>query len=325
MIERSVSEDGAGQRLDKFLRRLLADVPLSHLYKLLRTRQVRVNGRRAKGDLVLAEGDRVVVRGDPEALLAKRPEARPPPDSAAFRARILHEDELLLAWDKPSGVAVHPGSGIDEPTLVDLARAYLPVAPDGEFQPSPAHRLDRETSGVVLVAKSRRAMVRLTEIFTEGLAEKRYIALAKGRLSHPEGTIDLPLAEHEQSRASKEARGVKLQAALTHYRTLAAGLQVTLLECRIETGRTHQIRRHLAAIGHPVVGDKRHGDFAFNRQIRAQAGLRRMFLHAASLSLPHPGTGRILRLRSPLPPDLAEPLARLGVASPKDLHQADER
>ncbi|MHB1845052.1 MAG: RluA family pseudouridine synthase, partial [Deltaproteobacteria bacterium] len=212
-----------------------------------------------------------------------------------------------------------------EPTLVYLARAYLPRAPDGEFQPSPAHRLDRETSGVVLVAKSRKAMVRLTEIFTLGLAKKRYVALAKGRFSRPEGSIDIPLSEHEQTKASREKRGVNLQAALTHYRTLAAGKQVSLVECRIETGRTHQIRRHLAAIGHPVVGDKRHGDFAFNRELRAQAGLRRMFLHAASLAFPLPGSGRELKLRSPLPAELTEPLARLGVLLPSQLHQPDER
>jgi 23S rRNA pseudouridine955/2504/2580 synthase len=314
MIEKIVSEDAAGQRLDKFLRRVLPTVPASHLFKLLRTRQVRVNGKRVQGDVLLKAGDQILIRGDPETLLAPREAlpAKPPLDD--FRASILYEDEHLLACNKPAGLAVHPGSGIEGATLVDLARAYVGPTPEGEFAPSPGHRLDRDTSGVVLVAKTRRCMVRFAEMFAAGDVKKSYLALVKGQLTPPDGTIDLPLVEHQQTRRSREVRGVNLQEAVTHYRTVASNGVVSLLECRIETGRTHQIRRHLGAAGHPIVGDRRYGDFPFNRQLKTQAGLKRMFLHAQTLELAHPLTGKPLSLAAPLPPELADALERLGLA-----------
>jgi 23S rRNA pseudouridine955/2504/2580 synthase len=211
-------------------------------------------------------------------------------------------------------MAVHPGSGIDSGTLVDEVRAYLgPHAVHNEFAPSPAHRLDRETSGVILVAKRRRAMVRFTEIFTEGAADKTYLTLAKGHFAEARGVIDLPLSEHEQSGKSKRQRGINMQPAVTHYRVLAAGPSLSLLECTIETGRTHQIRRHLAAAGHPVAGDRRYGDFPFNRELKARYGLKRMFLHARRIAIPHPLTGKRMVFESPLPEELTAPLARMGI------------
>jgi 23S rRNA pseudouridine955/2504/2580 synthase len=219
--------------------------------------------------------------------------------------------------DKPSGLAIHPGSGITGETLVDQVRAYLArqglETPEGEFKPSPAHRLDRETSGVVVVAKTRQAMVRLTEIFTAGEADKTYLALAKGRFQRESGSVDLRLAEHQQTYASKQQRGVNLQAALTHWKRLAGGPEATLLELTIETGRTHQIRRHLEAIGHPVVGDGKYGDFPFNRIAQRQWGLRRMFLHSARLALSHPLTKKRLLFESQLPGELADCLPRAGI------------
>jgi 23S rRNA pseudouridine955/2504/2580 synthase len=167
---------------------------------------------------------------------------------------------------------------------------------------------------VVLVAKTRRCMVRFAEMFAAGDVKKSYLALVKGQLTPPDGTIDLPLVEHQQTRRSREVRGVNLQEAVTHYRTVASNGVVSLLECRIETGRTHQIRRHLGAAGHPIVGDRRYGDFPFNRQLKTQAGLKRMFLHAQTLELAHPLTGKPLSLAAPLPPELADALERLGLA-----------
>jgi 23S rRNA pseudouridine955/2504/2580 synthase len=155
--------------------------------------------------------------------------------------------------------------------------------------------------------------VRLTEIFTAGEAEKTYLALAKGRFQRESGTVDLRLAEHQQTAASKQQRGVNLQSAVTHWKKLAGGPEATLLELTIETGRTHQIRRHLEAIGHPVVGDTRYGDFPFNRIAQRQWGLRRMFLHSAHLALPHPLTKKRLSLTSRLPSDLADCLPRAGI------------
>ena len=312
-LDFKVSPDAAGQRLDKFLRRRLENLPLSHLYKLVRTKKVRVNGARADIAQLLAPGDEITVH----VLQADKPPPQKPAAAVGQDFGILYEDEHILACDKPAGLAIHPGSGITGETLVDQVRAYSErqglEIPEGEFRPSPAHRLDRETSGVVLVAKTRQAMVRLTEMFTRGEAEKSYLALAKGRFQKEEGSIDLRLPEHQQSAASKSERGVNMQKALTRWRKLEGGAETTLLELAIETGRTHQIRRHLAAIGHPVVGDARYGDFPFNRQMQRQLGLKRMFLHSARLSLSHPLSGKRLTLVSPLPGDLRAALTRAGI------------
>ncbi len=316
MIELTVSSDAAGQRLDKFVRRALRDVPLSHVYKMLRTRKVRVNGARGRGEQILAEGDRVIIHGDEERLLSRPAAAPAAPASPTFR--VLFEDAHLLAVDKPSGLAAHPGTGITGATLVEEARAYLKAPhdlPPGEFRPSPAHRLDRETSGVVLVAKTRKAMVRLTEIFTKGDGvRKTYLALAKGKLPRAEGSIDLALSEHEQTAKSRAQRGVNFQEAVTRYRVISSMKEASLLALRIETGRTHQIRRHMEAVGHPVAGDRRYGNFPFNRVARARWGLRRMFLHAWKLELQHPVTGERLRLEAPLPEELEAVLSRMNLA-----------
>lgn len=315
-----MSADAAGQRLDKYVRRALKDVPLSHLYKMFRTRKVRVNGSRGRAEQLLAEGDRVVIRGDEERLLA-----RPEPEAGAPAAtkvtfRVLHEDPDVLAVEKPAGLAAHPGTGIEGATLVEMARAYLRVPddlPPGEFRPSPAHRLDRETSGIVLVAKTRKAMVALGELFTSSdEVRKTYLALAKGKMPREHGVIDLPLSEHEQTARSKAARGVNFQEALTRWKVVSSMKEASLLSVAIETGRTHQIRRHLEAVGHPVAGDKRYGDFNFNRTAKTRWGLRRMFLHAWKLELPHPTRGGRLALEAPLPAELLEVLRRMNLAAP---------
>jgi 23S rRNA pseudouridine955/2504/2580 synthase len=319
VITFTVSPDAAGQRLDKLVRRALRDVPLSHVYKMFRTRKVRVNGGRGRPEQIVAAGDAVTIRGDEERLLAK-PDAARPARPAEPTFRVLHEDADVLAVDKPAGLAAHPGTGIEGATLVEMARTHLRV-PDGlpptEFRPSPAHRLDRDTSGVVVVAKTRRAMVRLGEIFTTGEGvRKSYLALAKGKMPRDAGTIDLPLSEHEQTARSKAIHGVKFQEAVTRWKVLASMKDASLLAVTIETGRTHQIRRHLEAAGHPVAGDRRYGDFAFNRMAKQRWGLGRMFLHAWSLELPHPATGAPLRLEAPLPDALAEVLSRMNLALP---------
>jgi 23S rRNA pseudouridine955/2504/2580 synthase len=329
VIELTVSADAAGQRLDKYVRRALRDVPLSHVYKMFRTRKIRVNGARGRPEQALAEGDRIAIRGDEERLLAPagEPSAGPRPVRRTFG--ILHEDEHLLACDKPAGLAAHPGSGIEGATLVDEVRDYLRVPaelPPGEFRPSPAHRLDRETSGVVLVAKSRKAMVRLGELFTQGdEVRKAYLALCRGKFAKGAGVIDVPLSEHEQTARSKERRGVNFQEALTRWQVLSANRDASLLRVGIETGRTHQIRRHLQAVGHPVAGDRRYGDFAFNRDARARWGLRRMFLHAWRLEIPHPVTGAPLRLEAPLPRELVDVLDRANLEAPPGAATTDDR
>jgi 23S rRNA pseudouridine955/2504/2580 synthase len=317
-----VSEDQAGQRVDKYVRKQFKDVPLGVIYKLIRTKTVRVNGARTEIGYLLKAGDEVLVRVDPTKLTQKPAgapgEAKPARAPKVHGIEVLYEDDHVLAINKPAGMAVHPGSGIHEGTVVDEVRAYLgPKAERNEFKASPAHRIDRETSGVLLVAKSRRAMVRLTEIFTEGSAHKLYLTLAKGRFGTPTGLIDIPLQEHQQTGRSKEMHGVRMQPALTRYQVLAHNPQASLLACTIETGRTHQIRRHLAAIGHPVLGDKKHGDFPFNREIRSRWGLKRMFLHALRIELEHPIHKGNLKVEAPLPLDLRSALKRANLQLPE--------
>lgn len=315
MPEYRISSDAAGQRVDKFIRKVLPDLPLSAIYKLIRTKKVRVNGAKAEEARLLEPGDVVSIR---EQAIGPReaPRTPRPPKDVRRTFEILHEDAHILVCNKPAGLAVHPGSGITGSTLVDQVRAHLGGHfPEGEFKPAPAHRLDRETSGVVIVAKTRQAIVRLSEIFTEGEAKKIYLVLVKGKLPK-EGVIDLPLAEHQQTAASKAVRGVNLQPALTRYRTIGVGREASLVECEIETGRTHQIRRHFAAIGHPVAGDGKHGDFPFNRHAKATWGLRRMFLHAARLGLRHPVTNQPMTFRAPLPPELGEVVDTLKFTLP---------
>ncbi|MGO8968686.1 MAG: RluA family pseudouridine synthase [Myxococcaceae bacterium] len=317
MIEFRIDSDHAGVRLDKVLRQRLPSVPASHLFKMIRTKKVRVNGKRASVDQPLALDDVVSIRGTEERLLGAGPAAERPPPVDPSRLKVLLEDEWMMAVDKPSGMAVHTGSGITGGTLVDYVRAYLGSrAVRNGFAASPAHRLDRDTSGVILVAIRRPAMVHFTEVFTEGRASKRYLVLVKGRMPRSSGRVDLPLSEHQQTAASKARRGVNLQQAVTLWQLLQQGGEAALLACTIETGRTHQIRRHFASLGHPVAGDRKYGDFAFNREAKARWGLKRLFLHAGSIQFPHPEDGRTLRLEAPLPAELRDVLARAGMAFP---------
>jgi 23S rRNA pseudouridine955/2504/2580 synthase len=313
MIEYRIDEDLAGVRLDKFLRKKLAQVPVSHLFKMIRTKKVRVNGKRAQPETLLQPQDTVSIRGDEEKLLTAAPAPKPAPLDLS-KLQILFEDDWIMAVNKPSGMAVHTGSGITGGTLVDYVRAYLgPKAVRNDFAASPAHRLDRETSGVILVAKRRPAMVHFTRVFTDGLSKKRYLALVKGKLPKQSGTIDLPLSEHQQTAESKARRGVNMQEAITRYRVLVQAHDCALVEAAIETGRTHQIRRHFAAIGHPLAGDRKYGDFAYNREVKARWDLKRLFLHAQRIEFPHPQTQARMRASAPLPQELRDVLQRAAI------------
>ncbi len=319
MLEYRISADFAGVRLDKYLRKTLPNVPTSHLFKLIRVKKVRVNGKRAKPEQDLLDGDVITIRGSAEQLLIEPVERKPapPPPVDLSTLKVLYEDEWIIAIDKPSGMAVHTGSGITGGTVVDVVRAYLgPKGIRNDFAASPAHRIDRETSGVLLVAKRRPAMVHFTDVFTNHLAKKKYLVLVKGALQEKAGLIDLPLSEHQQTAASRDRRGVNMQEARTRWQLVRQNDHVAYVQCTIETGRTHQIRRHFAAIGHPVAGDPKHGDFAFNRDLKARWGLKRLFLHAARLDFPHPDGKRRLVVEAPLPPDLEAVLTRAELGSP---------
>jgi len=315
VLEYRVTDDHAGVRLDKYLKKTLSNVPFSHLFKMIRVKKIRVNGKRAQPEQPLAAGDVITVRGTDQQLLGDRERAKPPPPPVDLsELKILHEDDFILVLDKPSGMAAHTGSGITGGTVVDVVRAHLgPKAERNGFAASPAHRLDRETSGAIIVAKRRPAMVHFTDVFTNHRAKKKYLVLVKGKLPKPHGLIDLPLAEHQQTAESRERRGVNMQEARTRYSVLCQNSHAAYVECTIETGRTHQIRRHFAAIGHPVAGDSKHGDFAFNREVKARWGLKRLFLHATRLEVPHPEDGRKLVIESPLPSELVDVLQRAAL------------
>jgi 23S rRNA pseudouridine955/2504/2580 synthase len=317
VLEFQVTEDHANVRLDKFLKKKLANVPFSHLFKMIRVKKIKVNAKRAHPETMLQAGDVVTVRGDEKQLTGaheKVPLAATKDDLA--KLSILFEDDYIMVIDKPSGMAVHTGSGITGGTVVDVVRAHLgDKAVRNDFAASPAHRIDRETSGVLVVAKRRPAMVHFTDVFTHHKAKKRYLALVKGKVVKLKGLIDTPLAEHQQTKASKDKRGTNMQEAMTRYEVLAQNDAVTFLSCTIETGRTHQIRRHFLSIGHPVVGDAKHGDFAFNREAQSSWGLKRLFLHAQRLEFPHPEGSRRVKVEAPLPEALLEALKRMGLAA----------
>lgn len=299
-----VDAESADQRLDNFLFRLLKGVPKSHVYRLIRSGQVRVNKGRAAAATRLVAGD--VVRVPP----LRRPM---PADSDETARRvparmfdIVYEDEILLAVNKPSGVAVHGGSGVSFGVIEQL-RAARPQARLLEL----VHRLDRGTSGVLLVAKRRSALRALQQQFRERRVGKTYLTLVLGHWPERLRVIDQPL--HRYLLASGERRVAPARAGDRAVRDAVTLVQVcrrwpdyTLLQVRIKTGRTHQIRVHLAAQGFPVAGDEKYGQFVHNKCLH-KLGLRRLFLHAWQLQFTHPHSGEVVRLEAPLPPDLPLP------------------
>jgi 23S rRNA pseudouridine955/2504/2580 synthase len=269
-----VPEDREGQRVDNFLCGRLKGVPKSLVYKLLRTGQVRVNGKRAKPDLRLAAGDAVRI---PPVRTPERPEPAAPPAGQADRieAAILAEDREFLVIAKPAGVASHGGSGISF-GAIELLRAARP-----RDTLELAHRLDRDTSGVLVLAKKRSALTALQAEIREGRVEKRYLALLAGALPQQKMTVDVALRKSVLQGGERMVRvDEDGKASRSRFSEIERIADATLAEIAIETGRTHQIRVHSAHIGHPVAGDEKYGDKDFNRTMR-ERGLKRLFLHAA--------------------------------------------
>jgi 23S rRNA pseudouridine955/2504/2580 synthase len=311
-----VDDGAAQQRIDNFLVRLLKGVPKSHVYRLLRTGQVRVNSRRVDATYRLQPGDRV--RVPPVRTTRSALESQPPrPAGPMLAGQVLWEDDWLVAVDKPAGMAVHGGSGISRGVIEQL-RAERPHQRFLEL----VHRLDRETSGVLLIAKKRSALTALHDQLREGAVQKRYLALVAGDWRAQRREVQLALrksvtAEGER-RVSVDREG---QAAHTIFSLrerwpAAGGLPgFALLECELLTGRTHQIRVHLSHLGFPIAQDDKYGDFPLNRLL-ARNGLKRMFLHAARLAFAHPATGAPVAIEAPLPPDLTGFLERLRGARP---------
>ncbi|HVI57637.1 MAG TPA: RluA family pseudouridine synthase [Luteimonas sp.] len=304
-----VPEERAGQRLDNFLLGQLKGAPKSLVYKIVRSGQVRVNGGRAKAETRLEGGDEVRI---PPVRLAEAGERGAPAKGLleAMAASIVFEDARLLAISKPSGIASHGGSGISF-GVIETLRALRPNQPL-----ELVHRLDRDTSGLMVVAKKRSALTELQALMREdhgaGL-RKRYLALLAGRMPDGVMSVDVPL--HVGLRQGGE-RHVQVDDAgkpsLSHFRVLERRGGQSYCEVRIETGRTHQIRVHAQHIGHPVAGDDKYGDADANRRLREQVGLKRLFLHAASLEFALDGGKAPYVLNAPLAPELVAVLDRLG-------------
>lgn len=307
----TIDAESAGQRLDNVLLRELKGVPKTHIYRIIRSGEVRVNKGRAQADTRVQAGDDVRV---PPLRLSERAESKATPSAPAREFPLLFEDAAFLAIDKPSGVAVHGGSGVSFGVIEQL-RQSRPMAPLLEL----VHRLDRETSGVLLVAKKRSVLKALQAQFRERETGKTYLALVKGLWPARQKVIDLPLHKYLLPDGERRVRvttpddpdgmrSITLVQVLGQVRPPAGWSGTTdegfsLLAVTIKTGRTHQIRVHLAHAGHPIAGDDKYGDFEWNRLLQRH-GLKRMFLHAWQLRVVHPVAGEAVALRADLPSEL---------------------
>ncbi|WP_238388304.1 RluA family pseudouridine synthase [Sinimarinibacterium sp. NLF-5-8] len=304
MVTVSANEDG--QRIDNFLIRQLAGVPKSHIYRLLRSGQVRVDGGRIKAERKLSKGEQVRI---PPVRVASPTEVARPPDALQNRLReaIAYEDEHYLAICKPAGLASHGGSGVRF-GVIEVARAwqrydYLELC----------HRLDRDTSGVLLLAKSRPALLRAQRAFKHGEADKRYFALLMGRWKGEDRDVDAALIRNLQVAGERRVRidDEDGKPSKSRFSPRARYREATLCEVMIYSGRTHQIRVHAQALGHPVVGDEKYGEREDNKPFR-EMGLKRMFLHSHFLLLPAQGEFAKLLISAPMTDELRDFLDQLG-------------
>ncbi len=303
-----VDAESAGQRLDNYLIRLLKGVPKTHVYRVIRSGEVRVNKGRAQADTRVAEGDEI--RVPPVRVPETLPSTAP-----AREFPVLLEDDYLLAIAKPAGVAVHGGSGVSSGVIEQLRQSRHTAAGPVRFLEL-VHRLDKETSGVLLLAKKRSALVALQDQFRARDTGKTYAALVFG--AWPKNLKVIDQALHKTLDAAGERHVLVVPATHTDGRrsiTLVKGQQAagpcTLLDLGLKTGRTHQIRVHLAHAGHPIVGDPKYGDFARNKVFAKAQGFGRMFLHARELAFDHPATGERITLAAPLPAECQTLLQQL--------------
>lgn len=307
----TIDEDSAGQRIDNFLAKALKGVPKSHLYRILRSGEVRVSSRRVDATYRLAAGD--VVRIPPIRTAAPATSRTVNPTAAPrLEHTVIFEDPALLVIDKPAGYAVHGGSGISRGVIEQL-RLERPQAKFLEL----VHRLDRETSGILMLAKKRSALVQLHEAIRANQTDKRYLVLVHGHWREQKRRVSLPLQKYVlasgERRVAVHADG---QPSETIFRLRQHYEGFSLLEAQLVTGRTHQLRVQLAHLGFPIAGDDKYGDFSVNKSMQKQ-GLKRMFLHSAETVIRHPVSGEKLTLSAPLPAELSRFLQQL---SPEPAH-----
>lgn len=307
----TVDEESAGQRLDNFLIRVLKGVPKTHIYRIIRSGEVRRNKGRVGADDRVVAGDVLRI---PPIRLSERAEEKVANPAPAREFPVVYEDDAFMAIDKPAGVAVHGGSGVSF-GVIEQMRQARPQARLLEL----VHRLDRETSGILLIAKKKSALKALQDQFRERETGKTYLALVKGNWPAKLKVLDQPLHKYLLADGERRVkvvgkddpdgmRSLTLVKVARHI-PAPAGLEAaspegfSLLEVTIKTGRTHQIRVHLATAGYPIAGDDKYGDFELNRLL-GRSGLKRMFLHAWRLRLSHPVSGAPLELQIELPPEL---------------------
>ena len=298
---REIDSESSGQRLDNFLLGALKGVPRSHVYRLIRSGQVRVNKGRVRAGYRLKEGDRVRV---PPVSTKPTPGAVTATAGVQWLAeRILYEDARLLVLDKPAGMAVHAGSGISF-GCIEALRSLRPDLRESDL----VHRLDRGTSGCLLIAKRRSVLRQLHSVFRDGAVEKRYLALLCGQWAHGQVDIDVPLSTERLRGESFVRVHPEGKSASSNFRVVEHfGTLATLMEVLTATGRTHQIRVHATHAGHPIGGDDRYGADECN-SLLGTLGLRRLFLHASSIEFVRPGTEEVFSASAPLPEDLARAL-----------------
>jgi 23S rRNA pseudouridine955/2504/2580 synthase len=304
-------ERGAGQRLDNFLARILKDVPKTHIFRVIRKGEVRVNGKRAKPDQRLLAND--VVRVPPVRTGAAAPPRRAPPAMVqGLIGAIVYEDPRLLVIDKPAGVAVHGGSGVS----FGVIEALRAARPDETLEL--VHRIDRDTSGLLMIARKPAALRTLHALMRDGKVEKRYLALVKGKWELGKKRIDVPLRTDIRVGGERtvKAHETGKEAASIFKPVQFFGKKASLVEVELETGRTHQIRVHAAHAGYPLAGDEKYGEEEFNEKMKA-SGLTRMFLHAHQVSFTWPDTGVEFNASAPLPAELAAVIDALSASKEK--------
>ena len=306
----TVTENQDGQRIDNYLFRIFKGVPKSHVYRILRSGEVRVNKKRIDQTYRLQAGDIIRI---PPVKTAEREEKRIPD----ARFDILYEDDSILVINKPAGVAVHGGSGVSFGVIEQL-RAMRPEAKFLEL----VHRLDKETSGILVLAKKRSALTRLHEQIREGAIDKRYQALVHGNWKNQRQHVRLPLLKYHTTDGERRVRvDAAGQASHTVFNVLRHYPDFTLLEAELKTGRTHQIRVHLASSGFVIAGDEKYGDYELNRQLqngkKGEDALKRMFLHACKITFVHPETGKPVTITAPLPDECAGYLKTLESGNSK--------
>jgi 23S rRNA pseudouridine1911/1915/1917 synthase len=301
---RAESEE-RGIRLDVFLARHFSQFTRSHIQALNRSGLVLVEGRPEKSGYRMRGNETIEVDEGPLAHASLEPQPIP--------LKVVFEDDDLAVIEKPAGLSVHPGAGTGVDTIVHalLFRFKNLSSAGGEARPGIVHRIDKWTSGLLIVAKNDAAHVRLSRAFQERTVEKRYLTLVHGKMAKPSGEIALNIGRHPNLRTRMSVQKGRGRVALSTYRTVEEIRGFTLLEVGIKTGRTHQIRVHLSAIGHPVVGDNVYGESRYAEFVKKFGKPGRYFLHAAELRFAHPKNGEILSFRSPLPEDLENLLERI--------------